>query len=459
MNRFLRTLLVTTVCAIPLAVHSQPDTVRVSLQQVMERALEVSPDLEAVRAGARYADARSRLARASRFLTELEVITAFAVVPGLTNPNDIPVDQLYLDPAVRNDYSNLKPYSQSELQLLQPLYSFGALSGAVRAATLGAKAEVSAVHTKEQAVALRTAVIYYDVLLADALLGLANQATDVVTQAKREINRLLEEGDPEVDDADNYQVLITEQALRHRIVEVTELRLLAATTLSRQMLFDGDMTAWPEEDALTPIPFMPLPLDEYMSLAIANRPELAQARAGLRAHEALVHVARADYYPQIIFGFSAMITGASNRHRQPNPFISDGFRRSVARTGIGFRQKLNFGQTKARVAQAREQASEVRHTLDAAEQLVYLEVEQAYRQLTIADAALAAQDSSLAISKEWLRVETINFDLDLGSTENLIDAVQTNLELEASYLEAIRRYNVTVLRLLHAAGMLTRTAL
>ena len=435
-------------------VSAQYDTVRVSLQEVIDRAVVVSPDLDAARAKAQYADSRSSLARVSRYLTEMKVESAFAMVPGLTNPNGVPTGQLYLDPTVRNDYSSFSPYMQSQFELLQPIYSFGALGGSVRAAAYGAAAESGVVRTKELEVALRAAGLYYSALLADALVNLADQATDVLALAKREVERLLEEGDPDVDDADRYQVLITEQELQSRIREVTEARAIALAGLNRQLLMDEQERALPAEAVLKPLDFIPLPLDEYYALAHGNRPELGQARAGLHAREALVQVARADYYPQLIFGVSATVSRAANRYRQPNPFISDGFRRTSIRAGIGFRQKLNFAQTKARVAQAKAQRDEVRHLMTAAEQLVRMDVEQAYRELSIAEAVLVAQDSSLAISKEWLRVETINFDLELGNTENLIAAVQMNLELEARYLEAVRRFNMAVIRLFHAAGIL-----
>ena len=452
----IRTLIVIVLATLAPAASAQQDTVRVTLEDAIIRALEVSPDLDAARAKVRYADARTSLARASRFFTEMNIESAFAMVPGLTNPNGVPVNQLYLDPAVRNDFDNLSPYAQSEFELLQPIYTFGALSGNARAAAHGADAEAGAVRTLELEVALRAADLYYGVLLADALFNLTDDAADVVDQAMREIDRLLEEGDPEVDDADRYQVLITEQELHRRVREVTETRAIAQAALSRQLRTGEGAIALPVETALEPRLFVPLTLAEYQRLALEHRPELDRARAGWHAQDALVRVARADFYPQLVFGFSFSITGAANRHRQPNPFISDGFRRSSARTGFGFRQKLNFAQTRARVAQAKAQRQEVGHLLTAAEQLVLMSVEQTYRELSIAEAALTAQDSSLAISKEWLRVETINFDLELGSTENLIDAVQANLELEARYLEAVRRYNMAVLRLHHAVGILDR---
>lgn len=433
-----------------------PDTVRVTLQSVLERALTVSPDLGEVRAGQAYAEARSRLARSSRFLTEFNATTAHAVAPGLDNPNGVPDDELYLDPDVRNDFEDLQPFSQLEVEVLQPIYTWGELGGNIRAARHGVEVEEAAVHGKELEVALRSAEFYYNVLLTNELYRLAERTRSVVDQAKNEIDRLIEEGDESVDEADRYEVYITEQEFNRRVVEVTENRITARVALSRQMILPEGTVVAPENDVLAPLPFMLEPLDRYLDLAVENRPELAQGRAGLAARDALVRVARSDYFPKLFFGFSTTFSYTPGRTRQPNPFISDAFRRSSARTGFGFRQKLNFAQSRARVDQARAEREEVRHQLEGAQQLILFEVEKAYRDLVVAQAALAAQDSSLTISKEWLRVEYINFDLDLGDTENLVRAVRSNLELEARYYEAVHRYNMSVLRLLDTVGILVR---
>ena len=96
----------------------------------------------------------------------------------------------------------------------------------------------------------------------------------------------------------------------------------------------------------------------------------------------------------------------------------------------------------------------MQYQAEAAQQLILVEVEEAYRRLTIAQATLDAQEASLQLSKEWLRTEQVNFDLDIGNTENLVDAVRTNLELQAARHEAVFQYNVAVLRLLQATGTL-----
>ena len=83
------------------------------------------------------------------------------------------------------------------------------------------------------------------------------------------------------------------------------------------------------------------------------------------------------------------------------------------------------------------------------------EVEEAYRNLIVAKAKVASRDRANKISGEWLRTEQIDFDLGFGDTENLVKAVRADIEAEARYFEAVKAYNVAVLKLLRATGTLT----
>jgi outer membrane protein TolC len=85
---------------------------------------------------------------------------------------------------------------------------------------------------------------------------------------------------------------------------------------------------------------------------------------------------------------------------------------------------------------------------------VRFEVEEAYRSLITAKTDVESRDRSTTISGEWLRTEQINFDLGLGDTEDLVKAVRADLEARARYLEAVKRYNVAVLKLLRTTGTL-----
>ena len=210
-----------------------PDTVRVNLQTVLERALDVSPDLGEVRADRDFADARSRLAQSSRYLTEFSATTGHAVAPGIDNPNGTPDDELYLDPDVRNDWNDLHPFNQIEIEAIQPVFTWGELSGNIEAARHGVEVEEAAVGRKELEVALRAAEFYYNVLLTNELLRLAERTRNILEQAKREFDRLVEEDSPDVENADVFQLQLTEQEFNSRVVEVSENRVTARVALAR----------------------------------------------------------------------------------------------------------------------------------------------------------------------------------------------------------------------------------
>jgi outer membrane protein TolC len=321
--------------------------------------------------------------------------------------------------------------------------------------------ETARVDQKALEVAARAGEVYYNLLLTEALDRLADRTQEVVDRAKREINRLLDEGDESVSQADLFQTRLTEEEVKRRVVEINQNQATARSALRRLLFLSEATTVAPAPDELQPLEFSVHPdsLDYYIQRALQNRPEIEQAEAGVKARRALVDVAQSDYYPKIGVqaGLSQSIT-LPERPNPDNPFVGDSYMGTGTRTGIGIQQNLNFGQTEAQVDQAKAELDAVKHQRTAARQLVRFEVEDAYRSLITAKTDVESRDQSTTISGEWLRTEQINFDLGLGNTEDLVKAVRADLEARARYLEAVKRYNVAVLTLLQATGTLTDRA-
>ena len=436
------------------ALAQEQDTIRVTLASAIERSLDISPEVWAKQARTDFSIARYSQARASRFLTEFSATSAHALAPAIDNPNGTPRDRLYLDPQVRNDWQTLSPFNRIEFEAIQPIWTWGELSGSLAAARAGIDVDRAGTRTTELSVAVRTAEIYYSLLLMEALSRLTSEAGDILERAKKEIDRLIEEGAEDVDYADLFQVQITEQEFIERRLEVKERRLTARAALSRQMFLADSETIALQDRIMVPIDFVREPLEIYQQLALTSRAELDQTSAGVLARNALVDVARADYYPKFFLGITGKWSYAANRERQRNPYISDPFLSRGIRAGFGLRQNLNFGQTRSKVQQAQAQAAEVRFQGDAVRQLILFEVEEAFRNLVIAEGRLEARNQALLISKKWLRDEEISFDLEIGDTENLVKAVRENLSQRAQKEQAIYSYNLSVIRLLEKTGSL-----
>lgn len=441
------------------------DTVRLGVEQAMTDALEASPEVDIREAQRSRAAARSQEARASRFLTDVSLTTAHSFAPGLNVPssNSQPDDQLYLNPDVTNDWTPtaLRPFTSANIVARQPILTWGELSGQIDAARHAVDVESAEVEAKALEVATRTGEVYYNLLLAQALDRLARRTSDVIDRAEDELQRMKEEGAEDYEEADLFKLRLTREEYRRRNTEIDQRMQTARSALRRQLLLPDRAFVAPAASDLEPIDFSihPDSLTYYTDLALRNRPELRQARAGLKARRAQVDVARSDYYPklgfQATYGYSFTLP---SRPRQENAFVGDSFRGNTTRTGFGIQMNLNFRQTRARVEQAQAQVNEVRHQKEGAQQLVRFEVERAYRDLLVAQTNVASRDRDVTTTGEWLRTEQINFDLGFGDTENLIEAVRANLEAEARYYEAVQAYNVAVLRLLDATGVLADRA-
>ncbi|WP_375801123.1 TolC family protein [Salinibacter sp.] len=441
-----------------------PDTIRVTLTEAIIRALDASPEVERRQASRQFAAARREEAQANRYLTDVSLNTAHSFAPGLEDvPSGVSEDRLYLEPDLNNDWSlgALRPFSRFEISVRQPIWTWGELSGNIRAARHGVDVEAARVDQKALEVAARAGKTYYNLLLTKELERLADRTQEVIDRAKREINRLLDEGDESVSQADLFQTRLTEEETKRRIVEIDQNQATARSALRRQLFLPDGTTIAPAADELQPLPFSlhPDSLDHYIQLALQNRPEVEQAQAGVKARKALVDVAQSDYYPKI--GVQASLSQSITLPERPNPenpFVGDAFMGTGTRTGIGITQNLNFGQIEARVDQAKAKLNEVQNQQTAARQLVRFEVEETYRKFLIAETSLKSRDRSTTIAGEWLRTEQVNFDLGFGDTENLVKAVRADLKARARYLEAIKRYNLAVLRLLRATGTLTKRA-
>lgn len=433
------------------------DTLRLGLSEAIARALQRSPEVGQRQAQLRYAEARHYQARISRYLPEFSLRTVHSLAPGLDNiPEGLPDDELYLAPEVENDWSldALRPFNAGTIEFGQPIWTWGELSGSIEAARYGEDVEAAQIEEKELEVAFRTARLYYDVLLAQQLSRLTDEANEKLSRAEREVQNLLQEGDSTVSDADLFQVKISKQDFRRRVVELKQRRLTAVSGFSRQLFAPPGAAALPDTTLLDPLAFEVRPLSEYVEIAMQNRPELAQARSGVAARAAQVEVEKSAYYPKLFLGGRFGQRYAAGRPNQESAYIGESFVGSTTEAAFSLRQNLNFFQTRAQVEQAEAQLNEVRFQQEAARQLVPFEVEQAYRDLVAAKGALQAQDRAYDLSKEWERVEQTNADLGFGSTDDLISATQARLQLQVSYYQAVHDYNVAAMRLLRVIGLL-----
>ncbi|MDI6400563.1 TolC family protein [Balneolaceae bacterium ANBcel3] len=430
------------------------DTIRVHFDAFVERAIEHSAQLEARQKQVALAENRIREAQSLRVLPNLNLTTAHGFVPGVKSRNpDLSPGQYYLDPDLENDWEDWAFFTQAEISGLQPIYTWGAISNAIKAARSGADVARHEFHVQKESFKIQLFELYQSAILVKELERLVSDAKSQLNQAERELEKMREEGDPSLEEKDVFEFYIYKEEFLALELEVQQTALFVQRAWNVVLSAGRDELFLPKESFLDPVPVHIQDITFYQSSAINNRHELRGLSAAQEAARYGVSIARSQYYPSMFMGLSAGIGYTPNRPRQTNPFIRNSTNFQSVRAGIGFQQNLNFLQIRSNVQRSEIQLRQLRDYEDAAKDGIMLEIHDAYMDAKIAEARRSSKNNALRISNEWLRTEQIDFDIGFGDIKNLVDAVKKKMELEFEVTQLTYDYNLKLANLYHQAGL------
>lgn len=183
----------------------------------------------------------------------------------------------------------------AQATLSQPLYTFGQIGAAIRAARHGFGTADAQLAIARQAAARDVTAAFYDVLLARELAGISAQTLAQRARHLDETRRKSAAGT-----ATDYDVLAAEVAVANAKPEAIRAENLVRTSREHLRFLLG--IGGQEVDAAGALdaPVAPAPAyDEALSAALANRPEVAEIRSRLGISEELVRIANAGDKPRL----------------------------------------------------------------------------------------------------------------------------------------------------------------
>jgi len=210
---FLLTLLLTSTYFLfpSLALAQRQDTVGVTLQQFIGIGLEASGQIEYERRNIELSENRVSQIRANRILPNFSLQTQHGLVPGVNSDSvrpdgsNLPEGQLYLDPFLKNDWTDWALFTRAQIDAIQPLYTWGATRKAIDAAEAAAEASLFEFESKKSGTELALTRIYYSYLLTLELERILEDAFDSIEQVERELEQLIDEGSDEITEADLFK--------------------------------------------------------------------------------------------------------------------------------------------------------------------------------------------------------------------------------------------------------------
>ncbi|MGH7411370.1 MAG: TolC family protein, partial [Candidatus Methylomirabilis sp.] len=324
--------------ALPRMAWAQAPAARTvyTLKDLIQRAMAASPEIRQFQRGAEVAMARKDQADAARF-PQIELTAVVGPSPRARGTVEGGSPDRKDNPVITNVFERI------EMTLVQPLYTFGKITGLREAAAEGVKADRAKVEEKASDVILRIKELYYGRLLASDLLGLIDEISGDLEKAIDKTERQLKADAPGVDEVDLYKLKAFRGEILKNRNEAQKGFDLATAALRTFAGLDPGQPFELDAKGLDAAPRQVEPEDQAIGTALDLRPEMAQVRAGLRATEALVQVEESSLYPQFFLAMNGYYAQAGNRTFQQNPFIFDPLNDRFLAVVLGLKYNFDFG--------------------------------------------------------------------------------------------------------------------
>lgn len=420
-----------------------------NLELAESLALERHPIVQQAVLDVAVAETRRAQARHARFFPELELRNIWGPIPRARG--EFTESGVLVSPDTSTSLSDIRWFTEVQLEAVQPLYTFGRLAGLADAARAGVEASRRGLEASRSEVRLQVRQLYWGVALGEALSELADEVLDRLAEADSILTVRDEEGLVTQNDLFKFDIFEYEVHKRHR--EARDGLEVASGTLRAALGLDPRAPIRTEEGALAPVEADIAGLDRYLEIASRRRPEFGQLVSGIAARNALARSRRAERLPQLFLGIQIAWNRAPSRFDPNNPFVNNPtnfFRPGVA---VGFSWNANLFRTGDEVRLAEHEAARLESRREPLSARVRLEVQEAYLDVIRARDDLAGSERALRASENWFRAEQQTFDLGVSEMEDLVEAFQANVEMRTEHLRNIFVYNTALARLSHAAGL------
>ncbi len=437
--RFIVLVLSTSAC-VAYAQSSDPDQAW-TLERMLERALETSPEIHEALANEQLAASQLKRAKAGR----LPTATFTGIVSPITGATGNAVDG-------DTDDDDFGIFSKGDLKLIQPLYAFGRLRNEIRAARQGVLANEAATQKSRQAVVFAIKELYYNLLLSYQIKELLDDSEDNFNKALEKVEERLENDEGNATEQDLLRLRIGVAGIQKEQFTLERAIAITLSALKRHLGIAAQDTFRLASTKLQTAKLELEPLDVYLSQARQHRPEIAQLEAGLAARQARLEAARSEYYPAIFLASGFEYSVAPNRDDQDSPFANDFNFFSGPGIALGLRWQLDFWQTRAKVAERTAKVYQLSTKKNTALSGIALDVERRYLEMKEYQQKLKSAQQSRKAARALLVTTLTNFNLGVGEGKDVFEGLGLYTRIVGDYYKTLRNFNIAAARLTQVTG-------
>ena len=414
---------------------------RLTLEQCLERALTYGPDVTEAQTEIRIAESQLAQAKAGR-LPQASFTSINGIINGATG-NAV---------TGRTDNSDLGPFTRGELEIVQPLYTFGRISSEIVAASRGVDAKRAATQNARDATIASVKELYYNLLLSRQLKELLDEVQENFTKALATAEQRLETGEGTITQQEILKLRIGLASVTREVYTLERAIAVTRSALLRQVGLPLTDDADIADTRLEPVTVQLQPLSLYLQQAGIHRADIAQIEAGLAARQARVEAARGAYYPSFFIAGGLRYAKAPNRENQESPFAKDDFNFFHGGAALGLRWQLDVWMTQAKVAERLAELSKVEVQKQNATSGIALDIQRRYLEMQETQQKMdATQDARRAV-RALLATTLANFELGIGEGKEVFENLGLYTRIVSEYYTSVRDYNIAAAKLTQATG-------
>ena len=434
----------------PMKAPVAPSTIRLhqfTLPECLSLADRNFPNLWAARARLASVHAQLDEARWTPW-SQWSASSSFGVMPPIQGSVIFPQSNL----SARNisTLSSLEPFFNFSISGQIPLYTWGKIDNALRAAEANVRVNEWDMEKAKQQVHMDVRRAWYGLQLARDAKYVVDDAIHRIDKGIDGVREKIRKADPNVGEVDALRLETYKQDVISQSLSAPKGEAYALAGLR---FLTGVETGFDVVDQPLKRPDRPLVgIAQYLEAARVLRPDVNMARAGVVARKAMVDYNRGKLFPDFGLGLGADYALSPNATQQNNAWAWDQFNHFWYWIGLGLKWNLDLLPQSARTQQAESQLEETRALERLALGNAEYEVEKAYADAVEAKGREEAWDRAEHLAKQW--IVTVQDHIDLGTSDErgLLEPLRAYGNARIAHLYALMDLNVTMSNLALVSG-------
>ncbi len=429
--------------ASPLTKYSLPEL----LEKITDSPLLTS-EADAIM---RLAKAKQRSVEMRRWLSTFEAKAYGGVVPNVEWPNQSNLNG-YTSYDFENDFSfnHMGGFFRTEIDMIQPLYTFGKISHYQDAAKQGFTLAEWEQRKRRGEFRMLIKKAYYTLLLSQESMATLKDVEGKLNDANEKVEKLLMKDAENVSEVDRLKIKVFMADVRNRMLDAERGMKLSRSALSDLLGLSGDWVV--DEDRLAAEKVQDIQKTNVISAALRARPDLQQVATLINIKESERLAVRANLFPTIFAAGKINYAVAPGREDIKNPFLVDEFNKLDFGAVLGLKIDLGAHRT---LNQMEEMQAEIDRLKGQRAQLmtkVRLDTERVYEEASAAANAIQINEDGLRAARSWLTSAGLAFNLGTAETKEVLESFAAYFKARADLVRSIYGLNMSLSELSDVVG-------